>query len=151
MKRAVPALAVSSAAVFATVALAAGLNAASTRITAALNAKQEVPRQAVNVRNASGSFSGTLVETRRGYRLSWRITFENLSGRARFAHVHRGRPGIHGPALIFLCGPCVSGAHGSAHVSAPEARLILERRTYVTIRTKRNPAGEIRGQISKSG
>jgi CHRD domain len=106
-----------------------------------------VPHQAVKVPNASGAFSGRLRATANGYRLSWRLTFIGLSGRAASAYLHQGKPGTHGPAFVFLCSPCISGAHGTSFFSPSELALVRQNRLYVNVRTARNPAGEIRGQV----
>ena len=77
-----------------------------TRITATLNAGQEVPKQAVKVATAHGTFSGTLA----GTTLHWKITFAKLSGPATGAHIHLGKPGKANPApAVALCGPCTNG------------------------------------------
>jgi len=128
-------------------ALAAAGALSPTRVKAALSAKQEVPVQVFKAPKASGSFFGTLTKTARGYRLSWQLTFKNLSGTALFAHVQWGRAGKAGPLLIKLCAPCKSGARGNALASPGEVPLIKTGRTYVNVRTAKNRAGEIRGQI----
>ena len=128
-----------------------GLAAAAGR-TSALRARltpsQEVPRQTVKTPNASGAFAGTLRPAAKGYRLTWRLTFSRLSGRAASAYLHAGRPGRHGAAFVFLCAPCTSGAHGSSFFSPSELLLARQGRLYVNVRTAKNPAGEIRGQIT---
>ncbi len=87
-----------------------------------------------------------------GATLVWRLTFKRLTGPAVVAHIHNGRPGHAGPILIPLCGPCRSGAHGTVQVSGqPARRTILGGDAYVNVHTKRNPGGELRGQISKVG
>ena len=117
-------------------------------VKARLTAGQVVPRGTVKLTKASGSFSGTLKKTKKGYRLTWRLTFSKLSGRATSGYIHLGMPGKHGPALFHLCSPCSSGAHGNAYASPGQAALLSDGGTYVTVRTRKNPAGEIRGQIA---
>ncbi len=46
-----------------------------------------------------------------------------------------------------LCGPCRSGARGTANVSVATLAALEAGRTYVNVHTKRNPTGEIRGQL----
>lgn len=120
-------------------------------VRAALTASQEIPPQAVAVKNASGVFSATLAKTKKGYRLSWRLTFRNLSGMATSAYIHKGKPGQHGAAFFHLCSPCTSGAHGGSYASPSEATFLSNGLMYVNIRTAKNPAGEIRGQIRAAG
>jgi hypothetical protein len=127
--------------------LAAAGGVRATVANATLTANQEVPPQEVKVADASGQFSATFTKIKTGYRMSWKLSFRNMSGPVRFAHIHQGKPGQHGAALFFLCGPCASGAHGSAYASPFELRLMQAGQTYVNVRTAKNPAGEIRGQI----
>ena len=117
-------------------------------VKARLTAGQVVPRGTVKLTKGSGLFSGTLTMTDKGYRLTWRLTFSKLSGRATSGYIHQGMPGKHGAALFHLCSPCSSGAHGKAYASPSQVALMSGGRTYVTVRTRKNPAGEIRGQIA---
>jgi hypothetical protein len=134
-----------------TVSLAAAADTNVVRVRAALNGRQEVPPQSFKVTNASGSFAGRLTKTKKGYRLAWGLTYQGLSGKPFDSTIHRGRRGHHGPALISLCAPCgLRSAHGTAYVSPGELSLMRAGRTYVNVRTVRNRAGEIRGQIRVS-
>lgn len=118
-----------------------------TALKATLDARQEVPRPKNVGASAKGRFVSTLV--RKGARgtLTWRLTFSGLTGRAMAAHVHLGERGRSGNVAIALCGPCRSGARGSATASAGTVAAILSGGAYVNVHTARNPAGEIRGQI----
>jgi CHRD domain len=118
------------------------------RLTSILSARAEVPKPKDVARGVSGRFTGTAVELAndRG-RLTWRLTFARLSGRAAAAHVHSGRPGKAGPVLVPLCGPCRNGQRGSFAITRAQLRTIRTGRTYVNVHTAANLAGEIRGQI----
>jgi hypothetical protein len=118
----------------------------ATRLRASLNARQEVPKQAVKVPAASGTFTGTLT----GTKLTWSLVFRKLSGPATAAHIHLGRPGKAGPVAVPLCGPCRSGAKGSATLTAAQVKAVLGGGTYVNVHTAKNPAGEIRGPLLKT-
>ena len=120
------------------------------RVGTALVALQEAPKPALEVSRAWGHFAATLQPTKAGYEMTWRVIFSKLSGPATSAYVHRGTRGKYGPALFYLCGPCNSGSHGKAYASPSEVDLMLTGQAYVNIRTRRNPSGEIRGQIAKS-
>jgi hypothetical protein len=121
------------------------------RVTATLSPGQAVPRPKGATRRARGVFSATVTTTATGgATLAWRLTFTRLTGPARTAHVHQGRPGRTGPILVRLCGPCRSGMSATAQVRTQAARMaILQGNAYVEIHTKRNPRGEIRGQIRR--
>jgi hypothetical protein len=43
----------------------------------------------------------------------WRLAFSGLSGPATSAYIHKGGRGKRGIAYVFLCSPCLSGAHGN--------------------------------------
>lgn len=118
-------------------------------LEARLTAGAAMPRPK-ETRGGEGLFTATLTPTAAGATLVWRLTFEQLTGSAVAAHIHKGRPGRAGPVLVPLCSPCRSGAHGTAKLSGQPARhAVLFGETYVNVHTKRNPDGEIRGQIPK--
>jgi hypothetical protein len=83
-----------------------------------------------------------------GRRVSWKLTFSGLSGRAAASHIHKGKAGVSGPVVVPLCGPCKSGQKGTAKVSAAVAKKLTSGEFYVNVHTAKNPNGEIRGQIA---
>ena len=119
-------------------------------LTAQLNATQEVPKPKGVPAAARGSFSAGLVRSGTGGKISWRLTFQGLSGRAVASHIHLGKRGRAGAVTLALCGPCRSGARGSARVNAKTVTALLGGGAYVNVHTARNPAGEIRGQVSRT-
>jgi CHRD domain-containing protein len=62
-------------------------------------------------------------------------------------HVHLGKKGKAGRVIVPLCGPCKSGATGSAVVSTSIVNELKAGDAYVNVHTVKNAAGEIRGQI----
>ena len=80
-------------------------------------------------------------------RLTWQLTFSKLTGPAAAAHIHIGKPGKAGNVMVALCGPCKSGKRGTATITHAQLRTIEAGRTYVNVHTKKNAAGEIRGQV----
>jgi hypothetical protein len=82
--------------------------------------------------------------------LTWRLTFSRLTGKAVAAHIHRGVRGKAGPVIVPLCAPCKSGAQGKATVDSSVVNALESGRTYVNVHTKKNPAGEIRGQLGSA-
>lgn len=116
-------------------------------LRAQLNARQEVPKPKGNVRRATGSFTATVTKEGTTGSVAWRLSFSRLTGRAVAAHIHIGRTGRAGPVAVPLCGPCRSGARGTASVSAAALAAIEAGRAYVNVHTARNPAGEIRAQL----
>jgi CHRD domain-containing protein len=108
-----------------------------------LDAQHETPAP-----KDAGQASGVFTSTLSGTALDWRLTFSGLTGQAMAAHIHTGKPGVAGPVVVPLCGPCSSGAHGEATVSAKLRAAMLAGTAYVNVHTAENPGGEIRGQFA---
>lgn len=121
------------------------------KLNANLKPRFEVPKPKGVPSGATGLFTGKVVELENDRaRLTWRLTFSKLSGRADAAHIHTGRVGTAGGVLVALCGPCRNGQRGTATISHAQLRTIRVGRTYVNLHTKKNAAGEIRGQVKAS-
>lgn len=125
-------------------------SAATTGFTARLSTAQEVPKPRGVRAGAQGVFTAGLVRSGAGGTLSWRLTFQGLTGKATASHIHLGARGRAGAVRVALCGPCRSGARGSARVAARTVTALLGGSTYVNVHTARNAAGEIRGQLAKT-
>jgi hypothetical protein len=131
-----------------TAALAAGGLAAVRKegvykLSAKLTAAREVPKPKGVPSGATGTFTGTL----RGKKLTFRLTFAHLSGKATAAHIHKGKAGKSGPVLVALCGPCKSPVVKTVTVTSNQRDAIEHGATYVNVHTTKNAGGEIRGQI----
>jgi CHRD domain len=117
-------------------------------IKTTLRAAQERPKPKGKLSKAKGTFTATVTRTGTSGVITWRLTFGKLSGRAVAAHIHSGVRGKAGPVIVPLCAPCRSGARGRATVDESVLDALESGRTYVNVHTKKNPAGEIRGQIA---
>ena len=131
-----------------TAALAAGGLAAVRKegvykLSAKLTAARDVPKPKGVPSSATGTFTGTL----RGKKLTFRLTFAHLSGKATAAHIHKGKAGKSGPVLVPLCGPCKSPVVKTVTVTSNQRDAIEHGATYVNVHTTKNAGGEIRGQI----
>lgn len=113
-----------------------------------LRASQERPRPTGKVARARGTFTATITRTGTTGVIVWRLTFAKLTGKAVAAHIHSGARGKPGPVIVPLCAPCKSGARGRATVSASVLATLEAGRAYVNVHTKKNAAGEIRGQLA---
>jgi hypothetical protein len=145
VKKLVAGLTVAVAASLTVVALAFGAHANTISVQAKLNAKQEVPAQVVKDTKAKGLFTGKLV----GRKLTWKLTFSGLTGKATAAHIHMGAVGKAGNVAVPLCAPCKSGAHGTTKISAAVKKALAHHKAYVNVHTARNPNGEIKGQVAE--
>lgn len=121
------------------------------RLTANLKPRFEVPKPKGVPTGATGLFTGTAVELANDRaKVSWRLTFSKLTGRASAAHIHVGRAGKAGGVMVALCGPCRNGQRGAVPISHAQLRTIRAGGAYVNVHTAKNAAGEIRGQVKAS-
>jgi hypothetical protein len=127
----------------------AATQAENYKLSSSLNRGQEVPKPNAP-KGAHGKFTGTLVEKGKGAKLTWKLTFSGLSGKAAAAHIHLGKRGKAGPVAVPLCGPCRSGVHGKTTVTSKIEAAIESGKAYVNVHTAKNAAGEIRGQIKST-
>jgi hypothetical protein len=138
-----------AAAAVSALALSA-LSGAATKATvwtATLSSGQEVPKQVVKKASAHGMFTATLS----GKTLKWTLTYASLTGRAAAAHIHLGAKGVSGNVLVPLCGAapaCKSGLKGTITVTKALTTAFSKHLLYVNVHTAKNPAGEIRGQLT---
>ena len=121
------------------------------QLRALMNAAEEVPAPAGNVANARGTFTAVVTKSATGASVQWRLTFSNLTGDAVAAHIHTGAPGQPGPVSVSLCGPCTSGATGTANIDATLLAALQSGGTYVNVHTPTNRGGEIRAQLGSLG
>jgi CHRD domain len=121
------------------------------KLSSKLTAGAEVPKPTGVPAAATGAFTGKTVELANDkVRLTWKLTFAHLSGKATAAHIHLGRKGKAGTVLVALCGPCHSGQTGKMLTTHAVERKIEAGLTYVNVHTPKNPAGEIRGQVKST-
>lgn len=122
----------------------------SYKVTATLNTKQEVPvpKDAIH---ASGLFTGKLTLAGKKSSFTWLLKLSHLSGHASEADLAMGPRGKKGVTILPLCKKCMARAHGAyvgGYVSNKTFISALRHgQLYVTVTTKLNPRGEIRGQI----
>ena len=120
---------------------------ATHKLRAKLNAGQEVPKQTFKVAGATGTFTATM--TSQG-KITWKLSYTGTTGAVMAAHIHPAKVGVSGPVDVPLCGPCHSGQTGTGTATAAQVKAIESHGAYVNIHTAKNPAGEIRGQLTSS-
>ena len=120
------------------------------KVSASLTPGADVPKPK-GASGAHGSFSGKYVEHKDTATLTWTLSFSGLTGQALQAHIHTGKKGVAGNVIVPLCGPCKSGQTGKATIKESVIKALESGNAYVNVHTKKNPAGEIRGQIKVAG
>jgi hypothetical protein len=135
-------------ALFAVGGAVARTQATSITVRTAMTAADETPTPAGNVAAARGVFTATATKSDTGGVIDWQMTFDNLTGPARAAHIHVAPRGQPGPVVVPLCGPCASPASGNANVTPALLTALQTGGAYVNVHTGANAAGEIRGQLA---
>jgi len=121
------------------------------KLSSALNNAQVVPKPKTKTKG-SGKFTGTIEivgssGTNANGTINWRLKFTGLNGKATSAQIFFGGPRQKGLAAVDLCAPCSSGAHGVLGANGALLNALVSRPIYVSVATKRNAKGEIRGHV----
>jgi hypothetical protein len=101
-------------------------------------------------RGARGRFSATFSPYgTNGAAAHYSLSTQRLTAPALTAHIHTGTPGRDGPVLLVLCNGGRCNLSGALFQEYPKSLLRTMRLlgAYVDVHTKRNPRGELRGQI----
>jgi CHRD domain len=132
-------------AVLASAAFAGAATRATTITFAAkLTAKAEVPPQTWKNPGASGSFTGDIT----GNEMKWTLKFTGLTGTTTAVNIDLGAVGTSGPVVVRLCGQRCP-AEGTSTLSKALLKDLKAHMLYINLDTKKNPKGEIRGQVSE--
>jgi hypothetical protein len=125
------------------VALAGPAFADTYKVT--LNGKAEVPPT-----TSAGTGSADVEYDPASKKLSWKVTYSGLTGPATAAHFHGpGEAGKNAGVAVAIPNIAANPAEGSATLSDAQAADFLAGKYYINIHTAANPAGEIRGQVTK--
>jgi len=83
-------------------------------------------------------------------KLTWKVTHSGLSGPATAAHFHGpAEPGKNAGVAVAIPNAASSPAEGTATLTDAQAADLAAGKYYINIHTAANPAGEIRGQVTK--
>ncbi len=129
-------------------------SSASYELKASLDTNSAVP-VVKDATGATATLTAKFTVAGKRSRLTWTLTFKNLSGRPTTATIYYGKSGKIGPAALPLCVKCQApSAHGEyvgPYVALPTfVRAMLHNGAYVSVATRENPKGEVRGQIRAS-
>ena len=112
---------------------------------ATLGAAQEVPPN-----DSKGKGTAELTYDTTSKELTWKITFDGLSGPATVAHFHGpAELGMNAGVALAIGQNLTSPATGKATLTDAQAADLMAGRWYVNIHTAANKGGEIRGQVTK--
>ncbi len=120
-------------------------SASAEKLKATLDGKSEVPATTSN-----GTGTADLNYDAASKKLTWKVTYSGLSGPATAAHFHGpAETGKNAGVAIAIPNATSSPVEGSATLTDAQAADLLAGKLYVNIHTAANPAGEIRGQVTK--
>ncbi|HUZ67681.1 MAG TPA: CHRD domain-containing protein [Beijerinckiaceae bacterium] len=119
--------------------------AATAEFHASLSGKAEVPPNA-----SAGKGMAKIGYDSSTKKLTWTVTYSGLSGPAIGAHFHGpAGPGTSAPVEVPVKGSLANPIKGSAVITDPQAKDLMDGKLYFNIHTKAHKAGEIRGQVEK--
>jgi hypothetical protein len=135
--------------VFVTLALATSVAFAGAafaeKFKATLDGKSEVPAT-----TSTGTGTADIDYDPATKKLSWKLTYTGLSGAPTAAHFHGpAEAGKNAGVAIAIPGATSSPAEGSATLTDAQAADLEAGKYYINVHTEANPAGEIRGQVTK--
>ncbi|QWG14950.1 CHRD domain-containing protein [Bradyrhizobium sediminis] len=115
------------------------------KLKATLDGKAEVPAT-----TSAGKGTADLDYDAATKKLSWKLTYSGLSGPATAAHFHGpAAAGANGGVALAIPNAAASPVEGSATLTDAQAADLMAGKYYINIHTAANPAGEIRGQVTK--
>lgn len=134
---------------FATLAFAAAVAfsgpAFAEKFKATLDGKSESPPT-----TSSGTGTADIDYDATSKKLSWKITYSGLTGPATAAHFHGpAEAGKNAGVAVPIPNAGTSPVEGSATLTDAQAKDLTDGKLYVNVHTAANPAGEIRGQVTK--
>jgi hypothetical protein len=110
-----------------------------------LDGKAEVPPN-----TSAGKGTADLDFDAASKKLSWKLTYSGLSGAPTAAHFHGpAEAGKNAGVAVAIPNAGSSPVEGSATLTDAQAADLMAGKYYINVHTAANPAGEIRGQVTK--
>lgn len=133
-----------SVALVAAAAFAGPASAETMTMKVALSGGAEVPPN-----TSSGSGNADVTYDTASKKLSWKLSYSNLTGPATMAHFHGpADPDKNAPVVIPIA-PATSPTEGSVTLTDAQAADLMAGKMYINVHTEANKGGEIRGQVKK--
>ena len=121
----------------------AAAQAATETVKAELTSTAETPP---NDSKGTGTLTGTYDPASR--KLSYDVTYDNLTGPATMAHFHAPAPvGKAAGVEVPIKGSVASPIKGEVTLTEAQAKNLTDGDTYFNVHTAKNKGGEIRGQV----
>ena len=121
----------------------AAAQAATENVRAELTSSAEAPP---NSSKGTGTLTGTYDPGSR--KLTYDVTYENLTGPATMAHFHAPAPtGKSAGVEVPITGSVASPIKGEVTLTPVQAKNLTDGMTYFNVHTAQNAKGEIRGQV----
>lgn len=115
------------------------------KMKANISAAQEVPPT-----QSAGKGSADITFDTAAKKLSWTVNYSGLTGPATNAHFHGpGEAGKNAGVAVPIPNYATSPVSGTATLTDAQAADLMAGKYYINIHTAANPAGEIRGQVTK--
>lgn len=130
-----------SAALFA----ASPATAEMMKLSATLEAAQEVPPN-----DSAGKGTAEVTFDSDSQKLDWTIEYSGLTGEATAAHFHGPAAKGENAGVAVPIEDTKSGASGTSTLTDAQAADLVAGRLYINIHTAAHPDGEIRGQVEKA-
>jgi hypothetical protein len=119
------------------------MNSNTVRLGGTLTGGEEVPGVATS---GTGALDATFDKDTR--KLSYTVTYSNLSGPATMAHFHGpAGPGTNAGVVVPFANPA-NPIQGETTLTEAQAADLLAGRWYVNVHTRAHPGGEIRAQVT---
>jgi hypothetical protein len=128
----------------ATLSLAGPALADKMTMKAELNGATEVPATTSKATGTADITFDTASKT-----LNWKLNYTGLSGPATMAHFHGPADAGKNAGVAVPIPNTASGSEGTATLNDAQAADLIAGKYYVNVHTAANPAGEIRGQVTK--
>ncbi len=111
---------------------------------AMLSGASEVPAKTTAGHGEATAMLDTATKT-----LTYNVTYTGLSGAATMGHIHGPAAAGANAGVVVPFASAASPIHGTATLTDAQIADLMAGKYYTNIHTAANPAGEIRGQLTK--